>query len=327
MIAETHFDRTRLTPTLSALAQAGVFIGTSSWKYAGWRGMLYDESRYIYRGKVAETRFEKNCLAEYAEVFKTVCVDAAYYTFPTERYLEGLVSQVPQDFLFTFKVTDHITIKKYTNLPRFGLKAGKPNEHFLDADLFQAAFLKPCEKFKQNVGVLIFEFSHFYQSDFERGRDFVEALDQFLQKLPKGWRYGVEIRNKNFLHQEYFAALHKHGVAHVFNSWAGMPTVTEQLEQPNSQTADGFSAARFLLKPGRTYEQAVKEFSPYKEVKEVNNEARRSGAKLIQQAKQQASQTFIYVNNRLEGNALETINAMLQLCFDSGVSDAAETMS
>jgi hypothetical protein len=31
----------------------------------------------VYRGKVAKTRFERECLSEYAEVFKTVCVDAA----------------------------------------------------------------------------------------------------------------------------------------------------------------------------------------------------------------------------------------------------------
>jgi uncharacterized protein YecE (DUF72 family) len=59
----------------------------------------------------------KNCLAEYAEVFKTVCVDAAYYKFPDRRYLEGMVSQVPPDFQFGFKVTDEITLNRFKNLP------------------------------------------------------------------------------------------------------------------------------------------------------------------------------------------------------------------
>lgn len=62
----------------AALAECGVYVGTSSWKYPGWRGSLYDESRYVYRGRVAESRFEKQCLSEYAEVFKTACVNAAY---------------------------------------------------------------------------------------------------------------------------------------------------------------------------------------------------------------------------------------------------------
>ena len=94
----------------------------------------------MYRGKFAESWFEKNCLSEYAEVFKTVCVDAGYYGFPDQRYVEGLVSQVPSDFLFTFKITDDITIKKFTNLPRYGLKAGKLNQNFLNADLFGSSF-------------------------------------------------------------------------------------------------------------------------------------------------------------------------------------------
>src|SRR5271155_5535056 len=83
-------DRDEVKQSAEKLAASGVFIGTSSWKYRGWRGMLYDEARYVYRGKVAESRFERNCLTEYAEMFKTVCVDAAYYAFPSIKYLEGL---------------------------------------------------------------------------------------------------------------------------------------------------------------------------------------------------------------------------------------------
>src|SRR6185295_8279201 len=131
------FESHKIKPILASLASKGVFIGTSSWKYEGWFGQLYTPSRYEYRGKVAKTRFERNCLSEYAEVFKTVCVDAAYYTFPSEKYLAGLASQVSGDFQFGFKVTDEITVKKFPNLDRFGIRAGKPNENFLNADLFR----------------------------------------------------------------------------------------------------------------------------------------------------------------------------------------------
>ena len=73
------FDRDKMKSDLAALAAAGVFLGTSSWKYPGWLGQLYTRDRYVWRGRYAASRFERNCLAEYAEVFKTVCVDAAYY--------------------------------------------------------------------------------------------------------------------------------------------------------------------------------------------------------------------------------------------------------
>ena len=69
--------RQELADQAASLAVQGVYIGTSSWKYPGWCGMLYDRARYEYRGKFAETRLKRDCLAEYAEVFKTVCVDAA----------------------------------------------------------------------------------------------------------------------------------------------------------------------------------------------------------------------------------------------------------
>jgi hypothetical protein len=70
-------------------------------------------------------------------------------------------------------------------------------------------------------------------------------------------------------------------------------------------------AARFLLKPGRRYEEAVQTFQPYDQTKEVHLEARQAGAALISGGvKATGRKTFIYVNNRLEGNALSTIEAM-----------------
>jgi len=308
------FERQRLARQAADLASLGVYMGTSSWKYPGWRGMLYDEGRYVYRGKFAESRFERACLTEYAEVFQTVCVDAAYYKFPDHRYLEGLVAQVPPGFLFGFKVTDEITIKRFTNLPRFGLRAGKPNENFLNAGLFANAFLKPCEPFQRNVGLLMFEFSRFYPSDFARGRDFVDALDGFLGQLPPGWPYGVEIRNHNFLRPEYFEVLARYGVTHVFNSWQDMPPVDAQISLPGSSTNAQCLAARFLLKPGRKYEEAVNLFSPYDQLKEPNPEGRAAGAALIRRTVAAGGKTkaFIYVNNRFEGNALGTIEAMIE---------------
>jgi uncharacterized protein YecE (DUF72 family) len=224
-----------------------------------------------------------------------------------------MVSQVPADFKFGLKVTDTITIKTFPNLPRFGRRAGQPNEHFLNADLFASAFLGACEPFKSNIGPLMFEFSPFRGSDFARGREFVEALDGFLGKLPRNWQYAVEIRNRNFLQPEYFAALARHGVAHVFSSWTDMPPVTEQLALPGSQTNPSLLVARFLLRPGRKYEEAVKLFSPYEQIKDPYPEGRAAMSELINRIRAGGDPTssYIYLNNRFEGNALESIAAVL----------------
>jgi len=218
---------------------------------------------------------------------------------------------VPDNFRFGFKVTDNITIKKFPNHARHGAKAGQANADFLNADLFATAFLKPCEEIRPKIGVLMFEFSRFWPSDYEHGRDFVADLDKFLAQLPKGWPYAIEMRNKGALREEYFACLARHGVTHVFNSWDAMPPVSEQMALPGSVTNPAILAARFLLKPGRKYEDAVKAFQPYNETKEVNDEARKAIAQLIKLALAATGgnlvRALIFINNRLEGNALNTI--------------------
>lgn len=316
MFSTSTLPISSMRDALAELALQNVFIGTSSWKYPGWSGLLYDEQRYLYRGKFAESRFQRDCLEEYAQVFRSVCVDAGYYQFPSPDYIRGLCDQVPDGFRFSFKVTDEITARTFPNLPRHGDKAGQRNPHFLDAELFRAAFLSSLEKHREKIGVLMFEFSHFHPRDFERGREFVEMLDVFLGQLPKGWQYGVEVRNKSLLQPEYFAMLARHGVTHVMNNWTRMPTVNEQLRMPGALSAGDFTAARFLLRPGRTYEQAVKLFEPYTATKDINEEAREVAAEIIRMRAEAAQKSatrpsFLFVNNRLEGNALLTILAVL----------------
>jgi uncharacterized protein YecE (DUF72 family) len=241
-------------------------------------------------------------------------VDAAYYAFPSVAYLEGLAAQVPSDFRFGLKVTDGITLKRFPNLTRFGAKAGAKNPDFLNAEAFAHKFLQPCNSIRAKIGIFIFEFSRFYPTDFEHGRDFVTALDSFLGELPKDWPYGIEMRNRQWLKPEYFECLARHGVTHVYNSWTEMPSIAEQMQLQDSETQPGLIAARFLLKPGRSYEEAVKTFQPYDQTKEVNEEARKAGAALIQKGSvTPGRKTFVFVNNRLEGNALQTIRAMLDI--------------
>jgi hypothetical protein len=93
-----------------------------------------------------------------------------------------------------------------------------------------------------------------------------------------------------------------------------MPPVSEQMALPGSRTHPNLVAARFLLKPGRGYEEAVKTFEPYDSVKEVNPDARAAGKQLISEGRAAESKrrTFIFVNNRLEGHALTTIAAMIE---------------
>lgn len=306
-------QREELAAKLRALAAQGVFIGTSSWKYPGWFGKIYEEDRYVWRGRFSKTRFEQNCLAEFAQTFSAVSVDASYYQFFKPKTLEELAAQVPDTFRFAFKVCGDITLKRFPQQPRFGHRAGTANTHFLDAALFADAILAPYERIQPKVGLLMFEFSRFAPGEFERGSIFVEALDDFLGKLPRGWPYGVELRNRQWLRPEYFAVLARHSVTHIYNAWADVPTVAEQIELPGSETNPSLLAARFLLREGRTFEQAVKQFSPYSEIRDPNPEGRAAAVKLARRALKSKGKTkaMLLVGNRFEGHSPGTINAIV----------------
>ena len=285
-------------------AEHGIYFGTSSWKYPGWKGMVYTRSYPSKRD------FEQECLAEYATVFPTVCADFALYDFPQPLRMKAIFEQTPDHFTVSFKVTDRITIKRYPNLPRHGVNAGQENPDFLNISLFEDAFLRPLDELKQKCGVIIFEFSTFYPSSGITFPVFVSLIDTFFAKLPKHYLYAVEIRNIDFLKEEYLAVLKTHGVAHVLNSWTRMPAVAEQLEVPGVLPAS-FAAVRALLKPGRVYQDAVERFQPYDRIQEPLPDLRRALVETVLRCVKEEKKLYAYVNNRAEGNSPKTIEAIL----------------
>ena len=62
-------DFSSLKTALDRLASEDIFVGTSSWKYPGWIGQLYQPERYKFRGKFSKSRFQDSCLEEYADIF------------------------------------------------------------------------------------------------------------------------------------------------------------------------------------------------------------------------------------------------------------------
>jgi uncharacterized protein YecE (DUF72 family) len=307
-------DRDQLAEKLKRLAEQGVFLGTSSWKYEGWFGSIYERDRYIWRGRFSKTRFERGCLAEFAETFPAVSVDASYYKFYERDVLEELATQVPPQFQFALKVCGDITLKHFPRVSRFGRRAGTSNPHFLDAALFSEALLIPCETIRDKIGLLMFEFTRFSGGEFSRGAEFVEAMDAFLEKLPRGWPYAVELRNRLWLRPEYFAMLARHGVTHIYNAWEDSPPVAEQVALPGSETNPALIAARFLLREGRSFEEAVKRFSPYAEVQDPNPEGRAAAAALVRHGLESKGKTkvMIFVGNRFEGHSPGTIEAIVE---------------
>ena len=298
----------RLAPKLRALADKGVYFGTSSWKYEGWLGSIYNEERYQTRGKHSKAKFERECLSEYARVFPTVCGDFAFYQFPTQEYWDGLFDQVPADFTLGLKVPEDITVSTWPSHKRYGARAGEPNDHFLNAGAFAKYFLTRLEPHKEQVGPLIIEFGTFNKKTFPQPADFMAALDPFLAALPGGFRYSVEIRNPEYLSPEYFGLLSRHNVSHCFNAWTRMPSLEDQAQLDDAYTAD-FTVVRALLRKGRSYDDAVDSFEPYDRIQEPNEGAREGMARIAGWATPMKP-AFLFVNNRLEGNAPGTIEVV-----------------
>lgn len=299
----------RLRPLLRSWADRGVYFGGSSWKYDGWLGSIYSPHRYETRRKFSRKKFEAECLREYAETFPTVGGDFSFYQFPTAEFWSKLFAQTPPSFSFGLKAPEDVTVLRWPGHARYGHRAGTGNEHFLDAGLFTKAFLEPLEPNRSQVGPIMFEFGTFSRTEFLEVREFLPRLERFLDSLPKGWLFSVEIRNAEYLTPEYFAALARRNVAHVFNAWTRMPPLGEQIAMGDSFTAD-FTVTRALLRHGRGYESAVKLFEPYKEVQEPDEATRSALREIADRAVKARRRAYVFVNNRLEGNAPGTIAAV-----------------
>ena len=309
--------KARLAEKLRRLAAQNLFLGASSWKYEGWLGQIYSPDRYRSKGRLSQKLFQAECLREYAEVFPIVCGDFAFYQFPTRDFWRKLFAQVNGPFHFAFKAPEEITIPVFPKHPRYGVRAGMRNATFLNSDFFRTQFLDLLRPFAARVAVIVFEFGPSTAATFSGSADFAASLAHFLATLPKDFRYAVEIRNRELLSPAYFAALRAHGVAHVFNSWTHMPAIADQMAQVDSFTA-GFSVARALLRQGREYNESIEMFSPYESLRQPAMDVRRALYDLLVRSKNRAEPLFIFVNNRLEGFAPGTIEAIADLALQIG---------
>lgn len=305
---------TMLSQRLDRLARQGIYLGTSSWKYPGWLGQIYTPARYETRGRFSEKRFNETCLEEYARVFPTVCGDFTFYQFPSEKMWHEIFAQVPRGFRFSLKVPEEVTVERFPDLPRYGQRVGQQNPHFMDASVVRSQLLDRLEPYRDKLGILIFEFGTIRDGPMADPKGFAAALDRMLSRLPLDrFRFSVEVRNPEYLEfgADYLSCLRAHGVAHCYNSWTRMPPLRRQIELPGTLTAP-FATARLLLRPGRTYQQAVDRFAPYEKVQDPYPEGRSALARLMQTCVAEKRELFAFVNNRFEGNAVETIEGVIE---------------
>ncbi len=75
-----------------------VLIGTSGWQYADWKGRLYPRA-------MPQSRW----LRHYAEHFRTVEVNNAFYRLPEVDTFTRWSASTPEDFVFALKASRYLT--------------------------------------------------------------------------------------------------------------------------------------------------------------------------------------------------------------------------
>jgi uncharacterized protein YecE (DUF72 family) len=281
-------------------------FGTSTWTYEGWQGLVYTKT-------YPKGRFKQDCLAEYASyqyrgapLFRSVGFDFTFYGPPTARQLGHYAAQLPEGFRVCSKVWEEITVPAFAAGLRDRTKTG-PNPHFLDAEYFMDQVLAPYEQaFRQHTGPFIFEFQRTgFQPDV-----FFPRLDSFLAKLPRQHSYAVEIRHPRLLVDDYRSILRAHGVAHVYNHLTGMPSLWQQFTLLGGEFTAPMILLRLLTPRDMTYAEAVKAYRPYNRIVRALPEMRQDTVRLVREAVSREKPAYVLVNNRSEGSAPLTVQAL-----------------
>jgi len=193
-------------------------LGTSAFTAAGWEGSFYPEGM-----KPADY------LSFYATKFDTVELDNTFYRTPALSTVQGWNAKTPPGFLFAAKVPQIITHEKV----------------LVDCEDDLKQFLAAMDALGDKLGPLLFQFGYFNQKAFKTQADFLAVLRPFLKKLPKDYRFAVEIRNKNWMDARFADALRERGVALALIDQGWVPRPWEWKETFDPVTAD-FAYVRWL---------------------------------------------------------------------------------
>lgn len=202
-----------------------VRIGTCSWKYDSWKGIIYSEKEQI------------NYLQEYAKHFDTVEIDQWFWSLfspakivlPQKKVVAEYKNSVPKNFRFTVKIPNSITLTHfYTKEKGSSLKK---NPYFLSNELFDE-FLDSIQEILNQIGCLMFQFEYLNKEKMSSQNNFFEQFNKFYQNISnKNLPIGIEIRNPNYINKNYFEFLNKLGVIPVFLQGYYMPPIFEIYEK------------------------------------------------------------------------------------------------
>jgi uncharacterized protein YecE (DUF72 family) len=292
------------TVALGAALPREVRLGTSSWSFPGWTGLVYAARA----GKPeTEPRLARLGLAAYAAhpLFRTVSLDRTFYAPLSAAEFARYAADVPAGFRFAVKApaafTDPVVRK-----PGSGA-AARDNPTFLDAAGATVAFVTPAlDGLGGTAGPLVFQFPPLGRrlvSDIPRTAARIAA---FLAALPRRAAiYAVEVRDPELACADFAAALVAAGGVPCLAIHARMPPVAEQARAFGLDAPGGGPplVARWNLHAGRQYEEAKADYFPFDRLVEEDLPSRTALAGLARAAAAAGRDVFITINNKAEGSA------------------------
>ena len=272
-------------------------IGTCSWKYDSWKGIIFPEKEKF------------NHLEEYSKHFNTVEIDQWFWSLfdskkpalPKKSDIELYTNSVPEDFKFTIKIPNSITLTHYYNKNKS--TPLKPNQYFLDQDLFES-FQESLTPMSNKIGVLMFQFEYLNKQKISGLTEFIDRFESFISSINKKYGYGIEIRNPNFLKKPFFDFVERNNLAMVFLQGYYMPPVWQTFSEFKDQIK--FSVVIRLHGPDRSGIEE-KTGGIWNKIIEPKDEEIDKISEIIYYFQKKKIDAYINVNNHYEGSAPLTI--------------------
>lgn len=281
---------------LAGRLPARIRMGTSSWSFPGWAGL-------VWAGRPAAEVLSREGLRAYARhpLLRAVGIDRTFYApLPADGFAAH-AAQVPEDFRFLVKASQLCTFPLLRDGP--GQRGARENPRFLDASFARDAVVAPAvEGLGDRLGVLLFQFPPLPRAETRDPSRFAARLAAFLGALPAGPPYAVEIRDAALLHPDYAAALAGAGASHGFTVHPTMPSLETQAATAPIERQP-LLVVRWMLGHGRGYEEARDLYAPFDRLAAPDPESRASVAGLVRRAVDAGKQGLVVVNNKAEGSS------------------------
>jgi len=277
---------------------AGLRLGTSSWSFPGWKGIVYGAG-------ATQARLARSGLAAYARhpLLRTVGLDRTYYAALRAEDYAAYADQVPPGFRFLVKAPEALTIARYPTHERYGARQGTDNATFLDASWAEDTLVGPaCEGLGDALGVILFQMPPQPAWALGGRERFAERLERFLCALPAGPVYAVELRTEQLLGDAYAQALASAGAVHCFNVHPTMPDVALQAATIDPSRAPAL-VVRWMLGGDQRYEAARERYRPFDALVDEDPGARGAIADLCADAVRRERPAYCVINNKAEGSA------------------------